>query len=206
MDLLNPTPRDVQLGAIIDQCVGQKAKKRIARRRIDIVTGNVNSYARILNGPTQLEKLKTYNQLAASMAEIQKEKDEKNEASRAEKKIAAVEKAAKKLQKEQKAREEHVRLFPICSQHVALGLGHMLSLTVPQKVAILKHVYNHPEAKKSLKMADANQYLKDVMPAVPTLPVDTSEGEYLNNVNSIYDDFVNGMDEEPSNDDDMGIA
>ena len=206
MDLLNPTPRDVQLGAIIDQCVGQKAKKRIARRRIDIVTGNVNSYARILNGPTQLEKLKTYNQLAASMAEIQKEKDEKNEASRAEKKIAAVEKAAKKLQKEQKAREEHVRLFPICSQHVALGLDHVLKLTVPQKVAILKHVYNHPGAKKSLKMDRANQYLKDVMPAVPTLPVDTSEGEYLNNVNSIYDDFVNGMDEEPSNDDDMGIA
>ena len=121
-------------------------------------------------------------------------------------KRAEVEKAAKKLQKEQKAREEHVRLFPICSQHVALGLDHVLKLTVPQKIAILKHVYNHPGAKKSLKMADANQYLKDVMPAVPTLPVDTSEGEYLNNVNSIYDDFVNGMDEEPSNDDDMGIA
>ena len=58
IDLLNPTARDVQLGAILDQCIGQKAKKIIAKRRIDIVTGNVNSYARMLNGPTQLEKSK----------------------------------------------------------------------------------------------------------------------------------------------------
>ena len=68
VDLLNPTPRDVQLGAILDQCTGRKAKKVIANRRIDSITGN--SYARILSGPTQLEKIKTYNQLSASIAQL----------------------------------------------------------------------------------------------------------------------------------------
>jgi hypothetical protein len=42
---LNPTPRDVQVGAIIGQIFGDNAKTRIAKRRIDIMTGNVNSYA-----------------------------------------------------------------------------------------------------------------------------------------------------------------
>ena len=58
VDLLNPTPRDVQLGVIIDQCSGASAKKVIAKRRIDFVTGNINRYARISNDPAQLEKIK----------------------------------------------------------------------------------------------------------------------------------------------------
>ena len=45
VELLDPTPHDVQLGAILDQCTGRKAKKVIAKRRIDFVTGNANSYA-----------------------------------------------------------------------------------------------------------------------------------------------------------------
>ncbi len=51
MELLNPTIQDVQTGSIIDQCTGAAAKKVIAKHRIDIVTGNINSYARVLNGP-----------------------------------------------------------------------------------------------------------------------------------------------------------
>ena len=85
VDLLNPTPRDVQIGAIIDQCSGKAAKKMIAKRRVDFVTGNINSYARILNGPAQLEKIKTYNQLAASIAELQRDREERKKAARAKK-------------------------------------------------------------------------------------------------------------------------
>ena len=52
----------------------------LAKQRIDMITGNVNSYARILNGPVQLDKIKTFNGVAASIADIRKERDEKNEA------------------------------------------------------------------------------------------------------------------------------
>ena len=63
--LLSPTPRDVQLATFIDQCIGKKSKKRIARRRIDSISGNVNSYARILNVPVYPDKIRTYNDLTA---------------------------------------------------------------------------------------------------------------------------------------------
>ena len=85
VNLLNPASRDIQIGAIIDQCSGKAAKKVIAKRLVDFVTGNINSYARILNGPAQLEKIKTYNQLAASIAELQRDREERKKAARAKK-------------------------------------------------------------------------------------------------------------------------
>lgn len=148
---------------IIDQCIGKKAQKRIAKRRIDFVTGNVNSYARILNGPPQLEKIKTYNQLAAKMAKYQREKDNDSEAARTHKKKADKENAAKKAAKERDLKEEHERIFPIFEAHVENGLAHVLSLKVRQKVEILRHVYNHPEAKSTLRMANANAILTELL-------------------------------------------
>ena len=59
--------RDVQIGAIIDQCSGKKAQKAIAKRRVDFVAGNIDSYARILNGPAHLESICSFNKLAASV-------------------------------------------------------------------------------------------------------------------------------------------
>ena len=81
VDLLNPTPRDVQLGAIIDQCAGASAKKVIAKRRVGFVTGNVNSYAWVLISLAQLDKIKTYNQLSAYIVELQRERDKEKETS-----------------------------------------------------------------------------------------------------------------------------
>jgi hypothetical protein len=48
---LNPTVRDIQIGAVIAQIFGDKAKTTIAKHRIDFMTSNVNSYTQILNGP-----------------------------------------------------------------------------------------------------------------------------------------------------------
>ena len=54
---LNPTVRDVQIGVVIAQIFGDKAKTKIAKRQIDFMTGNVNSYVRILNGPATARTL-----------------------------------------------------------------------------------------------------------------------------------------------------
>ena len=96
VDLLNPTARDVQLGVIIEQCTGEAAKKVIAKRRIDIVTGNINSYARILNGPRQLEKIHTFNELAAMMSVLKQEKEKLNEEQHVRRKQEEQEKAVRK--------------------------------------------------------------------------------------------------------------
>jgi len=176
VDLLNPTPHDIQIGAIIDQCVGRYAKRRIARRRIDIISGNINSYARILNGPAELSKIKTYNELTASMAELQKERDDQAELSRAKKKKTDEEKAAKKQEKERKEKEEHVRLLPICMANVEKGIDHIKTLNVTNKRAILLHVYNR-KTPSNINKSDVDDLINTVVTIPPPLPVDNTTAE-----------------------------
>ncbi len=78
-DLLNTTIHDVQIGAILDQCTGKKAKKVIANHRIKFVSGNINSYAPILNGLQQLEQIQLFNDLSSSILILQKKKQEEKE-------------------------------------------------------------------------------------------------------------------------------
>ena len=47
----------------------------IVKRRVDFVAGHINSYTCMLNGQKDIEKIKTYNQLASSIAELRKEQD-----------------------------------------------------------------------------------------------------------------------------------
>ena len=93
---LNPTVRNIQIGAVIAQIFGDKAKTKIAKRRIDFMTGNVNNYARILNGPAQLDSISTYNNLAASLSNYHNEMQAQKAIVAAEKQQAGVDKAAKK--------------------------------------------------------------------------------------------------------------
>jgi hypothetical protein len=107
------------VGAIIGQIFGDNAKTRIAKRRIDIMTGNVNSYAQILNGPSQLDSIKTYNDLAASLSEYNNEVKSQKASVQAEKKKADAEKAANKVKRDQQAKEQQQLLLPICEEHAA---------------------------------------------------------------------------------------
>ena len=204
-DLLNPTHRDVHLGAILDQCTGRQATKRIAKRRIDIVSGNINSYARILNGPGQLDKIKTYNELAAAMASLQKEKDEAIARNKQNKEKADAEKAAKKMLKESKAKEEHKKMLPLCQGWVEQGFNFVMSLTLEKKRAVLKHVFSHAEAKQTLRLARANEILDELMappianlgdlkvPAMKTDDLAVSGGTMMGSADDIELD-INGND------------
>ena len=146
----------------------------IAKRRVDFVTGNINSYARILNDPAQLEKIKTYNQLSASIAELQRERDEQKETARVEKKKQDADKKQHVKEKERDAKDVHDRLLLLCQEHVVKDLHHVLSLNVknssttlqivkPDKMQILRHVFNHPEAKTGLKKARADELLTHLL-------------------------------------------
>ncbi len=64
------------------------------------MTGNVNSYAQILNGPSQLDSIKTYNDLAASLSEYNNEVKAMKASVQAEKKKANAEKAANKVRRD----------------------------------------------------------------------------------------------------------
>jgi len=167
---LNPTTRDVQIGAIIGQIFGEQAKTRIAKRRIDFMTGNVNSYARILNGASELESIKTYNDLAVSLAEYNNEATAQKAIAQAEKKKATTEKAANKERREQQAEEQRRLIMPICEEHVAQGLEHCLSLSLGSMKEVLKYVFNISEANmrkaraiELITVALTNPLLSDIM-------------------------------------------
>ena len=143
---LNPTVRDIQIGAVIAQIFGDKAKTKIAKRRIDFMIGNVNSYAWILNGLAQLDSISTYNNLAASLSNYHNEMQAQKAIVAAEKQQADVDKAAKKALKDKELEELHLLKLPICTQHVSEGLAHCLSLNLDPMKEILKHVFNITES------------------------------------------------------------
>ena len=123
----------------IEQCTGEAAKKVIAKCHIDIVTGNINSYAQILNGPQQLEKIRTFNELAATISVLKQEKEKLNEEQGVRRKREEQEKAARKAEREREAREKANELAPLCKAHVDQGLAHVLTLKVTERRDILRY-------------------------------------------------------------------
>ena len=45
-------------------------QEEIVKRRTDVLTGNVNSYARVCNGPDLLKQMVQYNELTFSIASL----------------------------------------------------------------------------------------------------------------------------------------
>ncbi len=109
------------------------------------MTGNANSYARILNGPSQLDSIKTYNDLAASLSEYNNEVKAQKASVQAEKKNADAEKAAHKVRRDQQAKEQQQLQLPICKEHAAQCLAHCLSLSFVTMKEVLKYVFNISE-------------------------------------------------------------
>ena len=79
--MLNPEWSDVVIGQLINDLVEFGAQKKIAKRRAEFISGNVNSYSRIMNLQQHLSLAVEMNELAAMIGEMKAD--------------AAVERAAK---------------------------------------------------------------------------------------------------------------
>lgn len=191
-DLLNPTPRDIQMAAIIDQCSGRKATKVIAKRRIEFIEGNVNSYAKILNGPEQLKRIKAFNQLSASIATHQREKQADKEAAKERKKQKEAQAALDLAEQKRKEKEEHDRLAPGCRADVEKGIDHVLNnkiILVARRREILKihfgvthgeFTVNGKKVKKALykmNLADTEELLRMHMGLGAPVDTDGADNE-----------------------------
>jgi hypothetical protein len=113
-ELLHPSHKNVVMGHILYDSKGEGASQKVAKRRIDLISGNVNSYARILNDPARLEMIQDVNKMTAAVAEVSADID----ANKRQRTEAAAEKAAaiaknkvrKELQEEAKAEELRPKL------------------------------------------------------------------------------------------------
>ncbi|KAI2494151.1 hypothetical protein MHU86_20383 [Fragilaria crotonensis] len=74
VELLKPTQKNVMMGSILKDSAGKGALKLIAKRRIDMIDGNVGSYSRVLNSTGRMEMIRDVNALAAAVAVISKER------------------------------------------------------------------------------------------------------------------------------------
>ena len=75
--MANPTSEDVMLSNLTVETWGLKAQQKEAKRCLDYVHGHVNSYCAVVNGPENMERLKQHISVAASLAELQAEKDKR---------------------------------------------------------------------------------------------------------------------------------
>ena len=147
----------------MDQCSGKKATKKVARRRIEFISGNINSYARILNGPQQLAQIKTYNDLAASISVLKAESLENEARLREEKKKKDEEKAAAKAKKMKENEEERERMAPGCRDDVEKGIDHVLRRNMTRRKQILKFHFGVQTGLYKMKLPETEQMLRSFM-------------------------------------------
>ena len=72
--MLKPTHKNVVMGTILNDSDGKGAYQLIAKRRIDMIDGNIGSYSRLLNSTARMEMIREVNALAATVAGISKDK------------------------------------------------------------------------------------------------------------------------------------
>jgi len=99
-ELLQPSYKNTLQGFIVHDVKGKGAQNKLAKRRLDMMSGNASSYSRCLNDPKRLKQIKEMNQLAAAVASVTAEMEEE--------KRAQVEKTAQnvKASKEKKAKKQ----------------------------------------------------------------------------------------------------
>ena len=126
---LNPTLKQVLVGSLTDEVMGVGAKRKLAKRRLEMIEGNVSSYSRIINDSEQLNQLKEWKKIHATVALIQEEREEKKELAREEKRKKEEEKDRKKKEAVEKLAKERAESIPKLQPHVSKGLDHMKTQT-----------------------------------------------------------------------------
>jgi len=84
--LLNPEYKDVVSAQLLNDAVGDGAKKLMAKCRIDMITGNLNSYSKICNSKEHLNHAIQMNQLVSVIGSMKADTDIEKAAKAAAKK------------------------------------------------------------------------------------------------------------------------
>jgi hypothetical protein len=110
--LLAPTPADIVRASIINETIGEGAKKKNAKRRINFIDGNITSYSRLLNSSEQLTSMKEMNSLTAIIGEIISMRDQDKSERASAKAFKAQEREKRKQAAIQAEQEQKAALMP----------------------------------------------------------------------------------------------
>jgi hypothetical protein len=110
--LLAPKPKDVVRGAILNDTMGEGAKKKLAKRRINFWDGNISSYSRVLNSEEQLSNMKEVNELTAVLGEIRAENEQERESRAKLRAVDAEQREKRKAAAAEAAEHRKANLMP----------------------------------------------------------------------------------------------
>ncbi len=99
--LLQPTAADVLVGNLLKDSLGQNAKKNIPLQHINLMSGNVASYSRVLNNSEALKHVEDANMLSACISTISESRKLAKDAAKEKKSQEAKSKEEKRLMIEQ---------------------------------------------------------------------------------------------------------
>ena len=142
--LFNPMKQETFIGAAMEDSSGQKAVKKVAKRQINMATGNVASYSALMNGPHQLVQFQQTNALSAIFCELHSEKVREKEATAKKKRGEQAEKVGKKTEQGKKDEETKERIMPGLEKDVAAGIDVVVMLPNKRSREMLRYYFNHP--------------------------------------------------------------
>jgi 23S rRNA pseudoU1915 N3-methylase RlmH len=144
--LIQPTMIQCNTGVIIDEMRGDGAKKRMARRHLDMVNGNISSYCQVLNSKDQLDHMKEVTLLTASVDEVTKENEADRQRRMDKRKQDAADRtkkdAERKVMTEHKAIESKPKCAALMDEINDKGRDHVKKLTAGQLKMLLQYEFN----------------------------------------------------------------
>ncbi len=135
---------------ILQDSIGQNTKKKIAKRRIDIITGNVYSFSRSLNSAETLDLVVDTNKLASCLASISAAKDAVKDAAKNKREADARAKEAKKSQYKVEFESKKVEICKDFAEDIGKGVAHVCSLPVTKLKLLLKY-FEVPDALSKMR-------------------------------------------------------
>jgi len=166
-DLLTPTCKNTLMGFILYDVKGKGAKNKVAKRCIDMISGNMSSHSRCLNDVKRLKQLEEVNQLTATVAEVTAEAA----ATKKEQQVKAAQKlkAKKTKKKEDDAKEASKRAEALPGLQAIMDdfingnktTNEFGNLTVTVLVNILKYFYT--DRPKGLAKMSKQSLVEEVL-------------------------------------------
>jgi hypothetical protein len=126
--LFQPTAADMLLGSILEDSIGQNAKKKIPKRRINFLSGNIASYSQSLNNPAALDQIINTNNLANCLVMISEYKEAAKDAAKEKNVNDDKAKADKKAVDIAVFNEQKAKVYDKLVEDVGKGIEHICGL------------------------------------------------------------------------------